>query len=141
MDLVEDSFIRPDLRRVTLSFIGSDHLTINFSPGRNYDLVQWSLTEEIPEPMNMQWKGRPTYFVYHARGVSFERFNVTLDFKRKDNYDPSSTDPLVDINYSSFYLHGEEMKSQDLQTFIRKLPSWSYVLGFSAVSQVHAIPI
>jgi len=140
LDIVEDSFISPSVRRVTFSFIGSDHLTINFSPGENFDVSKWSLTENVPPPNAVLWKGRPTYFVFHARGVNFERFNVTMEFRRKDNPVQESDGTLVDITFASFYLHGEEMKSSDMKQLVRKLPSWIYSLAWSAVSQVYSIP-
>lgn len=141
MEITQDSFISSDVRRITFSFVGPDHMTINFSPGKNYDIVKWTLTDNVPEPMSVLWKGRPTYFVYHARGIAFERFDVTIDFKRKAKPDPTSSDPLVDINYSAFYLHGAEMKSPEMLQFIKKLPSWTYVLGFTGVSHVYHVPV
>jgi hypothetical protein len=140
MDIYDDSYISQNLRRVTFSFVGSDHLTINFSPGDNYEIFKWSLTETVPPPMSELWKGRPTYFVFHARGVEYQRFNVTIDFQRREDVRKDSASLLVDITYASFYLHGEEMKSQDMKELVRKLPSWTYPLGWSAVSQVYSVP-
>jgi hypothetical protein len=115
-------------------------MTIVLCPTENYELVRWSLTPEVPEG-NVNYKNRPTYFIYHGRGITFERFEVTLDLRRKVSDGTESTiRGALDITFSGFWLHGDEMKSQQMKDIISRFPDWTYGLGFSAATHIYSIP-
>ncbi|CAL8109253.1 unnamed protein product [Orchesella dallaii] len=140
MEVTQDTYVSPAVRRVTLSFAGPDHFTVNLSPGKNFDLIKWSLTDEVPPATGHIQDNRPNYFVFHSRGIEFEMLDITMDFEKKPGKDNNQKDVLVDINFASFYLFGDNMKSEEMKDMLRKLPSWTYSLGWSAVTQMYSIP-
>ena len=140
MDLIQDSFISQSVRRLTLSFIGPDHMTIVLAPGKSYELLRWSLTSDLPEGQ-VNFKGRRSYFIYHGRGIQFEKFEVTLDLQRSsDAGADDSSGSALDINFSAFWLHGNEMQSEEMKEFIGAFPDWTYRLGWSAATNIYSIP-
>ncbi|ODM91515.1 Endoplasmic reticulum metallopeptidase 1 [Orchesella cincta] len=141
MEITHDTFVSPTVRRVTLSFAAPDHCTINLSPGKNYKLIKWSLADgQVPPETGTFRDDRPTYFIFHSRGIEFELLEITMDFEKKSEADNNQKDVLVDINFASFYLFGDNMKSEDMKNMLRKVPSWTYSLGWSAVVQMYSIP-
>ncbi len=143
MDVTQDTFISPTVRRLTLSFSGPDHCTINMSPGKDFNMIKWSLTENVPPPTGYIQNNRPNYFIFHSRGIEFKKLDVTIDFEWKKypgNTTRGKDEVLVDINFASFYLFGDNMRSEDMKGLVRKMPSWTYPLGWSAVTQMYSIP-
>jgi hypothetical protein len=138
MTLTQDEFISQSRRRLKLNFYGPDHLVIILSPGPNYKLVKWSLTDEIP-PAKVLWKDRPTYFIYHARGIKMEVLEFTCDFDRITAQTSANSSEVLDITYSAFYIHGEDMKTADFDSFQRKFPDWTYVKGWTSVTNMYKI--
>lgn len=143
MEIIQDEFISHSRRRVTFSFSGPDHITIVFSPGHGYDLVKWSLSSsgeiDVPKPRTF-FEGRPTYFLKHGRGVQFQRLEVTCDFERKAMSSfGEKKGPLVDINLSSFSIHGADMQTETLKEFVSRLPAWTTTLAFSSVTNLYTI--
>lgn len=143
MEIKSDGFISSTVRRLTLSFTGPDHCTINLSPGKDYKITKWSLTDNMPPPTGILLDNRPTYFIFHSRGIEFKTLEVTMDIEWKKlpgNTTRGMDETLIDINYASFYLFGDNMKSPEMKDLIRRMPSWTYSLGWSAVTQMYSIP-
>lgn len=144
MRVTGDEFVSQSVRRLTFSFSGPDHVIIIMSPGQNYNLTNWSLTETIP-PSIVSWKNRPTYFIYHARGINMEVLEVICEFEKQEIAQTEESSPVsdaatvVDILFAGFYVHGENMKTQSFEDFQRKFPEWTYVKGWSAVTNLYTI--
>jgi len=141
MEVTQDEFISPSVRRITLSFTGPSHMSIVLSPTPGNKIIKWSLTSGLPQQSGTLWKNRPVYFIYRARGMEPQKFDMTVDFEKDTEVaEASSQKSTVDIVFSSFYIFGEEMKSTSMKHFIRKFPKWTYTLGWSAISHNYRIP-
>ena len=139
MEIIEKIKLNSTSWQVKLSFAGPTQISFVLSPGLDYKLTNWSITNELPQP-GLQWKGRETYFVFHERGVENLPFEVTCNFQKIDevNLEPNQ---LLDVHFSSFFLYGSQMLSPDLTEFSNKFPSWAYTYSWSTIVQFYSITV
>jgi len=122
------------VRRMTFAFSGPTQLTIVLSPAPNYKLTNWSLSTGIP-PSGVEWKGRPTYFIYQSRGS-----HITGDFEFTCEFTGSSSNgPVVDVLLGGFYLYAPNYMSQEFEEFTKLFPSWTNTMNWSTVLKMYKV--
>ena len=47
---------------------------------------------------------------------------------------------ILDINFPMFWLHGNEMQSDEMKEFIGVFPDWTYRMVWSVATNIYSIP-
>lgn len=64
---------------ITFMHAAQPSVTLSVRPKKNVHLSKWSLTPDVPSPVN--WNNDTAYFAFISHGSNAPPFNVTLNFK------------------------------------------------------------
>ena len=98
-------------------------MNLMFSPMSGLSLKRWSIDEETPLASSKQFKKRNMYFVYYSYGQVPRAWNFHLDFEVPQGF--SVNDPVVDLSINGHFIHGERKMSQEMTSFVQRLPDWT----------------
>ncbi|KFM82889.1 Endoplasmic reticulum metallopeptidase 1, partial [Stegodyphus mimosarum] len=120
-EMTSKALVSSQIYRLSFSASGPDHMTVVISPRSGITLPKWSLTSDTPL-RSLDWRDRPTYFIYYSYGEYKEPWKFSIDLKVPNSYDKNS--PLVDISFITHYLHGHDYITGDFPSFLARIPSW-----------------
>lgn len=65
--------------KIHISIIAQPSVSLSIRPKKNVKIIKWSLTPEIPQPVN--WNNDTTYFAFISHGSNAPPLNITINFK------------------------------------------------------------
>lgn len=120
-EMISKTLARPNVYRLTFRANGPDHMTIVLSPQLGVELIDSSLTKEPPLE-SLKWVDRKTYFIYYSYGEYKKPWTFSIDLQVSPRY-PSDA-PLLDVSFSTHYLHGHDSITGDFPALLQQIPSW-----------------
>lgn len=127
------------LQSISFAFDGPTQTSLVLSPGPNYKLINWTLTDTLPKS-GIPWKGRDTYFIYFSRGMDLKEIRFSCTFELVSGSE-AKNDTIVTVLHSAFYLYGDDLMTKDFQDLVDRLPQWTYTMPWTAVLKIYDINV
>jgi len=124
-------------RRVDFSLEGPTQFALVLSPGPSFKLTNWTLSKNIPTKVQ-SWKGRSSYFIYHGRGFEMQTIRFTCYFNHTE-LAPSQGSTIATVQYSAFYMYGDELMTDEFRDMVDRLPGWTYTMPWTSVMKMYEI--
>ncbi|KAG8179333.1 hypothetical protein JTE90_011597 [Oedothorax gibbosus] len=129
-ELVSKSNLGSNSVRLSFFANGSDHMIVIMSPRPGVVITNWSFLN-LPPLRNLDWKGRPTYFIYYSYGQYLEPWTFSVDLLI-DKQVATASDKLIDLNFITHYLSGETSVTGEFHYLLKQVPSYVDVVPWTA---------
>lgn len=124
--LNKSEMISNDVKRLTFTITGPDHIGVMLSPFSGVSLERWSLDDEpLAGP---KWHERDTYFVYYAYASDPGPWTFSINLKGPRLANRTT----VDVAVTSHFMHGPAQTSERFHRFLSQFPPWTDVTAWTA---------
>ncbi|XP_053674195.1 endoplasmic reticulum metallopeptidase 1-like [Anopheles nili] len=114
----------------TFSFLvkGTDHMSFYVSPVQGVKLIAWSFSNEIPKS-GLPWNGQDVHYINYVHGIDDRpyEFNLTV---QGSSTKPSEVGSSFYLNVVAQYMHHEQYRTSEFQTFISHFPDYAHVVAY-----------
>uniref|UniRef100_A0AAG5D6A0 FXNA-like protease n=1 Tax=Anopheles atroparvus TaxID=41427 RepID=A0AAG5D6A0_ANOAO len=109
---------------------GTDHMSFYVSPVFGVQLVGWSFSDAIPRS-GRSWNGQDVHYVNFVHGIddSPYEFSITTQGEARKL---SELGWHFYLNIVAQYMHHEEYRTDEFQTFIGHFPDYAHVVAYPA---------
>ncbi|XP_054714923.1 endoplasmic reticulum metallopeptidase 1-like [Uloborus diversus] len=120
-EMIEKLVVGTHTYRMKFRAYGPDHMTMILSPRPGVEFSNWTLADGPPLE-NLDWMGRPTYFIYYSYAEFKEPWTYSIDLSHAISN--QKKDSVMDVSFITHYLHGHDSITGDFPNILKQIPPW-----------------